>query len=117
MGRFTDMDDVTFPRIRHMITTNKHQDIARLPEGMQRIGYDADTQRYSFRDQDGSLWESATGNRYGELRPVGQASSGEDVEAMNVMIEEDEQSAMRTMLPFGILIFLFLLGVFKLVDR
>ncbi|KAI1755456.1 carbohydrate-binding module family 50 protein [Xylaria castorea] len=56
-------------------------DEERLPEGMQRIGYDADTQVYTFRDADGSLWESAPGNRYGQLRQVGNAappSYGED---------------------------------------
>ena len=43
------------------------QDDYRLPEGMKRVGYDADTQKYYFRDSDGSLWESAEGNQYGEL--------------------------------------------------
>jgi hypothetical protein len=83
---------------------------------MQRIGYDADSQRYTFRDQDGSLWESAPGSRYGELRPVGYQPTEADVEATNLAIEEDQQSALRMMLPFGILIFLVLFGVFKLVD-
>ncbi|KAI1384796.1 carbohydrate-binding module family 50 protein [Hypoxylon trugodes] len=43
------------------------EDEERLPEGMQRIGYDADTQTYTFRDADGTIWESAPGNRYGQL--------------------------------------------------
>ena len=43
------------------------QDDYRLPEGMKRVGYDADTRKYYFRDSDGSLWESAEGNQYGEL--------------------------------------------------
>jgi hypothetical protein len=34
---------------------------------MQRVGYDADTQQYSYRDQDGSYWEGAPGARYGVL--------------------------------------------------
>lgn len=35
---------------------------------MSRIGYDADTQTYTFRDQtDGSVWESEPGNRFGTL--------------------------------------------------
>ena len=42
-------------------------DEERLPEGMTRIGYDADTQIYTFRDSDGSTWESAPGNQYGKL--------------------------------------------------
>ncbi|KAI1822299.1 carbohydrate-binding module family 50 protein [Xylaria intraflava] len=45
-------------------------DEERLPEGMQRIGYDADEQTYTFRDVDGGIWESAPGNRYGQLRRV-----------------------------------------------
>ncbi|KAI5855083.1 carbohydrate-binding module family 50 protein [Durotheca rogersii] len=45
-------------------------DEERLPEGMKRIGYDADTQVYSFRDADGSMWESAPGNQYGQLHRV-----------------------------------------------
>ncbi|KAI0408568.1 carbohydrate-binding module family 50 protein [Xylaria palmicola] len=45
-------------------------DEERLPEGMQRIGYDADTQVYTFRDADGSVWESAPGSQYGQLRRV-----------------------------------------------
>ncbi|KAI1813922.1 carbohydrate-binding module family 50 protein [Poronia punctata] len=57
-------------------------DEERLPEGMKRIGYDADTQTYTFRDAEGHLWESAPGNRYGELRRVATTSTlpsyGED---------------------------------------
>jgi hypothetical protein len=34
---------------------------------MQRIGYDADTQRYQYRDADGSHWEGGEGNSYGQL--------------------------------------------------
>lgn len=44
-------------------------DEERLPEGFQRIGYDADSQTYTFRDtRDGSLWEGPVGVEYGELR-------------------------------------------------
>ncbi|KAF7563544.1 hypothetical protein G7046_g595 [Stylonectria norvegica] len=49
-------------------------DEERLPEGMTRAGYDADTQIYTFRDSDGSYWESAPGSQYGRLRRVGDAS-------------------------------------------
>lgn len=34
---------------------------------MKRVGYDADTGRYYFRDSDGSFWQSAEGSEYGEL--------------------------------------------------
>lgn len=30
-------------------------DEERLPEGMERIGYDADTETYTYRDADGSI--------------------------------------------------------------
>jgi len=45
------------------------QDSYRLPEGMTRVGYDADTQTYTYRDERGNQWEGAPGNRYGTLRP------------------------------------------------
>lgn len=45
-------------------------DEERLPEGMQRVGYDADTQTYTYRDSDGSYWEGAPGNEYGQLTLV-----------------------------------------------
>ena len=34
---------------------------------MKRIGYDADTSRYIFRDQDGNLWQGPEGSEYGEM--------------------------------------------------
>lgn len=43
------------------------QDDYRLPEGMKRIGYDADSSRYYFRDSDGSIWQGAEGSEFGEL--------------------------------------------------
>ena len=51
MGRYTDADS----------------DAERLPEGMKRIGYDADTQVYTFKDADGKLWEGPPGAEYGRL--------------------------------------------------
>lgn len=47
------------------------QDSYRLPEGMQRIGYDSDTRRYTFRDQHGGIWEGSPGEEFGgELRQI-----------------------------------------------
>lgn len=44
-------------------------DEERLPEGMVRIGYDADTQTYTYQDNNnGTLWEGPEGARYGTLR-------------------------------------------------
>ena len=47
------------------------QDTHRLPEGIVRIAYDADTRQYTFRDTTtGRLYRSAPGERYGTLHPV-----------------------------------------------
>ena len=42
----------------------------RLPHGFSRIGYDADTQVYTFRGPDSSLYEGPSGARYGTLTKV-----------------------------------------------
>ena len=34
---------------------------------MKRVGYDADEQRYYYRNVDGTLWRSAPGVEYGQL--------------------------------------------------
>jgi hypothetical protein len=47
-------------------------DEERLPHGMTRVGYDADTEVYTFQDEDGSYWEGAPGCEYGQLTRVGQ---------------------------------------------
>ncbi|KAK4447786.1 hypothetical protein QBC34DRAFT_439737 [Podospora aff. communis PSN243] len=44
----------------------------RLPEGMRRVAYDADTQTYTYKDSKGVLWEGVPGARYGRLRRVDQ---------------------------------------------
>ncbi len=35
---------------------------------MKRIGYDADTGKYLFRDKDGCEWEGGEGAQFGEMR-------------------------------------------------
>ncbi|EIW81974.1 hypothetical protein CONPUDRAFT_164672 [Coniophora puteana RWD-64-598 SS2] len=50
--------------------TQHADDSARLPEGMRRIAYDADSERYTFRDHSGQLYQSHPGNTYGELVAV-----------------------------------------------
>jgi hypothetical protein len=47
---------------------------------MKRVGYDADSQTYTFRDTDGSLWESAPGSHYGKLTEIEGPSSAENPE-------------------------------------
>jgi len=50
--------------------TQYDEDAYRLPEGMERIGYDTDTMRYHFRDQDGSVWQGTEGAEFGEMTRV-----------------------------------------------
>lgn len=112
------------------------QDVQRLPEGMKRVGYDADTQTYTFRDADGTLYESAPGCRFGELTPVrsrdvesapaspsderrvgrykGTASTFEEIEARHGSTSSGNGA--REMLPFALLVLIVLLGVFRLVN-
>ncbi|KAK0611439.1 hypothetical protein B0T14DRAFT_500537 [Immersiella caudata] len=47
-------------------------DEERLPEGMRRVAYDADTQTYTYEDSQGVKWEGVPGARYGRLRRVDQ---------------------------------------------
>ncbi|KAJ3920526.1 hypothetical protein F5877DRAFT_17016, partial [Lentinula edodes] len=51
------------------------QDSTRLPVGLQRIAYDADTQQYTFRDENGRLYYSASGESYGCLTSAGNGSA------------------------------------------
>ncbi|KAF1937810.1 hypothetical protein EJ02DRAFT_505768 [Clathrospora elynae] len=124
MGRWTDMDG----------------DSHRLPEGFERTGYDADTQIYTFRDAEGNTYESEHGNRYGKLRPVGlhlqrdslsssSSTSAEDnnrepsrsfaemLGSQDAEIKNENRNAVRMMLPFALLVLVFLILLFKFVDR
>lgn len=50
--------------------SHKIQDEHRLPHGMERVGYDADTQTYTYRDRaEGRYYEGESGARYGVLHP------------------------------------------------
>ncbi|KAF2249247.1 carbohydrate-binding module family 50 protein [Trematosphaeria pertusa] len=102
MGRWADMDD----------------DEQRLPEGFQRIGYDADTQKYTFSDGNGRVYESEEGNRYGPLWPVGQQPerSPEQIEAHNTQLKKSNRESVRMMLPFALLVVVFLLLLFRFIN-
>ncbi|PBK76149.1 hypothetical protein ARMSODRAFT_1080269 [Armillaria solidipes] len=52
-----------------------NEDSCRLPEGFRRIGYDADTKRYTFSDKRGKLYQSAPGEEYGTLSPAVSTST------------------------------------------
>ncbi|KAI1085498.1 carbohydrate-binding module family 50 protein [Whalleya microplaca] len=100
-------------------------DEERLPEGMTRIGYDADTQTYTFRDADGSIWESASGNQYGQLHRVSgpappRYDDENDISQPGVPISTGRQpSWRREMMPllnWFLLVGLFLLFVFWFIS-
>lgn len=46
-------------------------DEERLPHGVRRVGYDTDTQKYTYRDKSGTMYESAPGVQYGRLYRIG----------------------------------------------
>ncbi|GLB43654.1 putative lysin motif containing protein [Lyophyllum shimeji] len=68
--------------------TQYDEDDHRLPEGMKRTGYDADTGRYYFIDRDGSVWQGAEGAEFSEMTRVSDPPAAsqdreddEDIEA------------------------------------
>ncbi|KAJ7213484.1 hypothetical protein GGX14DRAFT_618800 [Mycena pura] len=113
--------------------TQHDEDSSRLPEGMVRIGYDSDTQRYYFRDRGGSVWQGTEGAQYSEMTPVSSDASSyppdEDLEAAprradgyqplatdaNARYMHSTAGAYRTLFPFFLLIGIFLLLVWRLV--
>jgi LysM repeat protein len=95
-------------------------DDERLPEGMTRVGYDADTQTYTYQDAEGNAWEGPEGARYGTLHRVGQ--DGEETRPFISSsgftqhdIQEDSKKAWQYMAPFFLLICTVLFGVFWLL--
>ncbi|KAG5947996.1 hypothetical protein E4U59_005475 [Claviceps monticola] len=95
----------------------------RLPEGMSRIGYDADTQVYTFQDSDGSYWESAPGCQYGQLTRVGDGALDDaaDTEALLVQEPPEQHKSWRAelmpLLNFGVIVGVSLLGLFWYLHR
>ncbi|KAH6663267.1 hypothetical protein F5X68DRAFT_225763 [Plectosphaerella plurivora] len=93
-------------------------DEERLPEGMERIGYDADTQTYTYRDSTGRTYEGAPGATYGHLSPSGgedEPFMGEPGQHRPLRGWEEERNSWRQawapLLNFFLLVGLFLLGV------
>jgi len=122
--------------------TQYDEDDYRLPEGMKRIGYDSDTGRYYFKDSDGSIWQSAEGSEYGELKKVSDAPKNLALEAVDddddleatprtrdggyQMLDQDPnrttaasriatQNAYRSLFPFFLILAGFLLLIWRLV--
>ncbi|KAH6916597.1 hypothetical protein BKA70DRAFT_305852 [Coprinopsis sp. MPI-PUGE-AT-0042] len=106
--------------------TQYDEDDYRLPEGMKRIGYDADAGRYYFKDADGSVWQSAEGSEYGELTKVSNSPSSlvledndnnDDLEGSprSAQYPNRASSAYRPLFPFFLIIAVFLLLVWRLI--
>ncbi|KAJ7162805.1 hypothetical protein C8R43DRAFT_919701 [Mycena crocata] len=57
---------------------NHEEDLARLPVGMKRIGYDADTARYTFCDEEGNTYIGPPNQEYGSLTLVDPSSAMRD---------------------------------------
>ncbi|PSN68293.1 hypothetical protein BS50DRAFT_633898 [Corynespora cassiicola Philippines] len=103
MGRYADLES----------------DSERLPEGFQRVGYDADTQTYTFRDNEGHFWESEEGNRYGKLHRVGEQREAADLEEqamINEQVERGNRESIRMLLPFALLVLVVMILFIKLAD-
>ncbi|KAI0042266.1 carbohydrate-binding module family 50 protein [Auriscalpium vulgare] len=114
--------------------TQYDEDAYRLPEGMKRVGYDADTGRYFFRSKDGSLWEGAEGAQYSEMTKVSDAPAGiveasddiDDVETGPVRADgytslstgtdavPRTENSYRVLFPFFLIIIVVLLLVWRL---
>jgi hypothetical protein len=74
--RWTRDQEVILVVLSHfVIHISLLQDIDRLPHGMVRTAYDADTRQYTFHDTtDGTRYVSAPGEAYGTLVPAATAN-------------------------------------------
>ncbi|KAG2141028.1 hypothetical protein DEU56DRAFT_796768, partial [Suillus clintonianus] len=55
--------------------TQYDEDDHRLPEGMKRTGYDADSGRYYFHDREGLVYKGPEGSKFGGLTLVSEMLS------------------------------------------
>ncbi|KAJ6541586.1 hypothetical protein B0H19DRAFT_1173714 [Mycena capillaripes] len=114
--------------------TQYDEDSYRLPDGVERIGYDSDTGRYLFR-AGGSVLQGAQGAEFSEMTRVSEGPEGssssyppdEDVEAAprrsdgyqalptNTNGRSINAGAYRTIFPFFLLIGVVLLLVWRLI--
>jgi LysM repeat protein len=99
-------------------------DAERLPEGMSRTGYDADTQRYQYQDADGSSWQGPPGSRYGRLERVHQNDDDHYTPTDPFLAQDEERQlqrgqreSWRYMLPFFLLCAVFVLLLFYYIGR
>ena len=111
--------------------TQYDEDEYRLPEGMKRIGYDADSGRYFFRDRSGAIWQGAEGAEFSEMTKVSgptHNANDDDVEAAPSParpdgyqpLNHDPQtytitSPYKTLFPFFLMIAVVLLFIWRLI--
>ncbi|KAF5325494.1 hypothetical protein D9619_009723 [Psilocybe cf. subviscida] len=69
------------------------EDSYRLPEGFRRIGYDGDSKRYTFRDNQGDIYQGEPGVLYGKMTPLVPSNSA--FEAVRPQAFEDETRPTR----------------------
>jgi len=101
--------------------TDPDSDSERLPDGMYRVGYDADTQIYTFRDRhSGGYFEGPAGVRHPSHFTRVPSPSWPPVPAdMRRALDDERAKSWRQenapLLSFFLLVALFLLGVFWLM--
>ncbi|KAF5385074.1 hypothetical protein D9615_000991 [Tricholomella constricta] len=122
--------------------TQYDEDEYRLPEGMKRIGYDADTGRYQFQDRDGSVWQGAEGAEFSEMtrvsdsrargsasqdheddvdveaaptRPDGYQALSVDPDRASYLNNDSNSSPYTSLFPFFLIIAVVLLLIWRLL--
>ncbi|KDR85847.1 hypothetical protein GALMADRAFT_132490 [Galerina marginata CBS 339.88] len=75
--------------------TQYDEDEYRLPAGMQRIGYDADSGRHYFRDAARAVWQGPVGAQFGEMTRVSSVPPSVALENVPEENEEDEDGERR----------------------
>jgi hypothetical protein len=97
--------------------SNLDTDEERLAEGMTRVGYDADTQVYTYQDSNGDYYEGPAGSRYGPLTRIsGSVPQMSDEEQARLVAAADavgKVSWRREMMP--LLNFFVIIGVVLLL--
>ncbi|KAF2260902.1 hypothetical protein CC78DRAFT_536075 [Lojkania enalia] len=95
---------------------DRESDEERLPEGFKRVGYDADTQQYTYQDASGQYFSGEPGSRYGLLRPSGYQPSPEEIEQHNASLKRSNRESVRLMLPFVLLVLVVMILLFKFIN-
>jgi len=101
--------------------TQYDEDEHRLPDGLERVGYDADTQTYHYKDSNGGLFKGEPGARYGVIRPASPGTfhlgdpqiSNEEADNIARWAEDGPRSPYRYLMLWFLIIGVTLLLVIK----